>query len=195
MPFLQIRSCMFGPNPHWMEPAVVNGSIHTGRKQHQRNCLQIWVLASSVDWGHSPACVLNIPGPTTPADNPKIHKATKDAHRDSQQHYHFSEDHIQYHHKFVHQAWRQWMVEWTFTEGLALFRCIEPCWSWQDNSFNSQYNSHSWYFCHLPRIISQQKWRHSWPGRCQKDCLHKRLLKFKLLYSVQELRNHLRETT
>ena len=46
------------PNPHWtrtrnaskMEPAVVNGSVHTARNQHQRNCPQICVLASSVDW-------------------------------------------------------------------------------------------------------------------------------------------------
>ncbi len=35
-----------------MEPAVANGSVHTGCKQHQRNCPQNCVLASSVDWAH-----------------------------------------------------------------------------------------------------------------------------------------------
>ncbi len=31
-------------------PTVVNGSVHTGHKQHQRIGTQICVLVSSVDW-------------------------------------------------------------------------------------------------------------------------------------------------
>ncbi len=38
------------------EPTVVNGSVHTGCRQHQRNCLQICALASSVDWTSGPFC-------------------------------------------------------------------------------------------------------------------------------------------
>ncbi len=33
-----------------MEPAVADRSVHTGRKQHQRNCPQICVLACGLDW-------------------------------------------------------------------------------------------------------------------------------------------------
>ncbi len=33
-----------------MEPAGVNESVHTGHKQQQRNCPQICMLASSVNW-------------------------------------------------------------------------------------------------------------------------------------------------
>ncbi len=33
-----------------MELAVVNGGVHTGRRQHQRICTQNGVLASSVGW-------------------------------------------------------------------------------------------------------------------------------------------------
>ncbi len=33
-----------------MEPAVMNGSIHTARKQHKRICAQISMLASSMDF-------------------------------------------------------------------------------------------------------------------------------------------------
>ncbi len=33
-----------------MEPAVANGTIHTGYKQHQRHCQQICEVTSSVDW-------------------------------------------------------------------------------------------------------------------------------------------------
>ncbi len=49
----------FRPNPYWARRDVqmqkktnklVNGGVHTGRKQRQRNCPQICVLASSVDW-------------------------------------------------------------------------------------------------------------------------------------------------
>lgn len=31
-----------------IELAVANGSVHTGRKEHQRKCQQIYVLVSSV---------------------------------------------------------------------------------------------------------------------------------------------------
>ncbi len=37
-------------NDKQMEPVVANGRVHTGRKQHQMNCPQICVLASSVNW-------------------------------------------------------------------------------------------------------------------------------------------------
>ncbi len=35
------------------QPSVVNRIVHTGCKQHQKNCPQICVLASSVDWALS----------------------------------------------------------------------------------------------------------------------------------------------
>ncbi len=53
----------FRANPHWTwgdvtrhantngTYSVVNGSVHTGCKQHQRNCPKICVLASSMDCG------------------------------------------------------------------------------------------------------------------------------------------------
>ena len=49
------RSKRLQPNPHWVRSKqiehVMNGSVHTGCKQHQRNCPQFWVLlVSRVDW-------------------------------------------------------------------------------------------------------------------------------------------------
>ncbi len=37
-----------------MEPAVAHRNVHTECKQYQRNCPQICVLASSVDWAPAP---------------------------------------------------------------------------------------------------------------------------------------------
>ncbi len=41
------------PNSHWRRGDATqraNGSVHTGCKQHQRNCNQICVVASSAGW-------------------------------------------------------------------------------------------------------------------------------------------------
>ena len=44
------RTCANKAEPLESQTVVASRSVHTGRKQHQRICWQICVLASSVDW-------------------------------------------------------------------------------------------------------------------------------------------------
>ncbi len=51
LPSSEAQSTLDARHKHkQMEPAVVNGCVLPARKQHQRICVGICVLASSVDW-------------------------------------------------------------------------------------------------------------------------------------------------